>query len=88
MCDGAILEGLDESCQTRSAYRWFTWTDGKQGRSGYQGAGVVNVGEKNYPLNGQSFIQYYSRWGELGASEKTSGPRTPSHQASWMFDSQ
>jgi hypothetical protein len=84
LCDDEEF-GIFKSCQTADSYRWFTWTGGQQGRSGYQGGGVVNVGEKRYPLNGQVFIQYYSRWGELGEFDDTSGPVTPSYQSNWMF---
>jgi hypothetical protein len=86
ICDYAFVEGVDNSCQTVAGYRWFTWAGGLQSRPGLQGAGVVNVGETNYPRNGQYFIQYYSRWGELGETQSTSGPLTPSYQTNWNFD--
>ena len=50
---------------------WQTWTN------------FVNVGETAAPLNGQSFIKYGGRWGEIGELEDTSGPPTPSVQGSW-----
>lgn len=81
-CDDA------EHCQTKDAYRWFTWANGKQGRPGYQGGGVVNVGEKDFPLNGQSFIQYYGRWGKLFVNSGTNGPITPSYQSNWTLEAQ
>lgn len=50
---------------------WQTWTN------------FVNVGERSAPLNGQAFIKYGGRWGEIGELEDTSGPPTPSVQGSW-----
>ena len=88
-CDDASIwdEGVvGNNCQTVDAHRWFTWAGGQQGRSGHQGGGVINVGEREFPLNGQVFIQYYSRWGERGETDGTSGPRTPSYQSSWLLD--
>ena len=72
-----------DNCQTNDAYRWFTWL-GATG-PGIQGSGYVNVGERGRPLNGQRFIDYYGQWGENGTSDTTSGPRTPSFQATWDF---
>lgn len=43
----------------------------------------VNVGEKAAPRNGQTFIKYGGRWGEVGELEDTSGPQGPSFQGSW-----
>ncbi|NOZ09423.1 MAG: Vps62-related protein [Gammaproteobacteria bacterium] len=58
--------------------RWQTWKS------------VVNVGERSYPMNGQTFIQYGGRWGEVGSRalravgiEDTSGPMGPAFQKSW-----
>ena len=54
-----------------AATAWFTWQGGRPaGAPGYQGAGVVNVGEKvtggfDY-LNGQRFIHFSGHWGEIG----------------------
>lgn len=45
--------------------------------------GLVNVGERGKPLNGQSWVNYGGRWGEIGQFADTSGPPTPSFQASW-----
>ena len=50
---------------------WQTWTN------------LVNVGEKAYPLNGQSFIKYGGRWGEVGETDTTSGPPGPAFQGAW-----
>jgi hypothetical protein len=46
-------------------------------------ANLVNVGEKTHPLNGQSFIRYGGRWGEIGTFAFTTGPLTPSFQPTW-----
>ncbi|MFE8599619.1 Vps62-related protein [Archangium violaceum] len=43
----------------------------------------VNVGEKNAPRNGQNFIKYGGRWGEVGELDATSGPQGPSFQGAW-----
>jgi hypothetical protein len=87
-CDTAWREqGFDtDSCRTNSLWRWFTWAGGKGTQSGFQGGGVINVGEKTRPLNGQNFIKYNSRWGEIGNTSATSGPRTPSFQSKWTWD--
>lgn len=83
-CDrNGLAEGIADNCQTVSAYRWFTWPGGRGTRAGYQGGGVINVGEIGHALNGQAFIRYYAKWGENGTSDVTSGPRTPTYQASW-----
>ena len=50
---------------------WETWKD------------WVNVGEKNHPRNGQLFLRYAGRWGEIGNTDVTSGPFTPSFQPAW-----
>ncbi len=46
-------------------------------------ANQVNVGEKNAPLSGQSFIKFGGGWGEIGLTSFTTGPLTPSFQATW-----
>ena len=62
-----------------------TFTDRtKAGGPAWQGwKNIVNVGEKAHPMEGQTFIQYGGRWGEIGALGGTSGPMTPSAQRSW-----
>jgi len=88
LCDSTIEEagmGLS-SCETNSSYRWFTWAGGKGTAAGFQGGGVINVGEKARPLNGQQFIKYNSRWGEIGNTSHTNGIRTPSFQGNWLRD--
>lgn len=73
------------------SWRWFTWAGGlPAGELGYQGGGLVNVGEKDNPLSGQSFIRYSGRWGELGSISctldcPTHGPRGPAYQSKWNF---
>ncbi len=44
---------------------------------------LIHVGEKNYPLNRQYFIQYGGRWGEIGETRYTSGPTGPAFKAEW-----
>jgi hypothetical protein len=46
-----------------------TWPSGDGGPSG----GLLNVGEKSSPRNGQQFIQYAGLWGSPGALFLTSG---------------
>ncbi|MFH1101176.1 MAG: hypothetical protein V1726_03970 [Methanobacteriota archaeon] len=66
---------------------WYTWNEGKPvGSPGFQGGGVLNVGEKEHPLNGQKFIQYSGRWGEIGETEITSGPRGPAYHDTWFYN--
>ncbi len=63
--------------------RWFTGAGMKGSQAGFQGGGVVNVGEKNFPMPGHEWIQYSGRWGEKGNFEFTSGPRGPAYQGNW-----
>ncbi len=86
-CNWDFNEGYDYSCQTVSSYRWFTWAGGRGANAGLQGGGVLHVGEKAAPLNGQIFLKYAGRWGEIGSSSATSGPRSPSYQGNWNFNS-
>ena len=44
---------------------------------------LIHVGEKKYPLNGQHFIQYGGRWGEVGETKHTSGPTGPAFKPEW-----
>jgi hypothetical protein len=85
-CNWDFNEGWDYSCQTVNAYRWFTWAGGKGSNEGFQGGGVLHVGEKEAPLNGANFLKYSGRWGEIGSNGHTSGPRSPSYQPNWKFD--
>lgn len=79
-CNSNWQEGSDKSCQTKDEYRWFTWSGGRSDLAGYQGFGIVQVGETMYPLNGQTWIKYSGRWGEVGETGDTSGPPGPSSQ--------
>lgn len=68
------------------SWRWFTWSGGRPaGDAGYQGGGLVHVGEKGYPLNGQRFVKYSGRWGEIGSTAWTNGPRGPAYQSKWNY---
>lgn len=86
-CDRQVFgtEGiLPMNCSSQPERRWFTWAAGKGDQAGWQGGGVINVGERGRPLNGQHFIDYGGgTWGEQGNFEVTSGKRTPSFQANW-----
>ena len=63
---------------------WFTWERGRPlGSPGFQGGGIVNVGEKYRSLNSQKFTSFSGRWGEIGDTPWTSGPRGPAYQDSW-----
>lgn len=89
-CDRQILgtEGVFPfNCSSEPRHRWFTWAGGKGSLSGWQGGGVINVGERRHPLNGQDFISYGGgTWGEQGETELTSGKRTPTFQGNWDQD--
>jgi len=50
---------------------WQTWNN------------LVNMGEKRFPLNGQTFVLYGGRWGEKGEMDVTSGPQGPPFQGSF-----
>lgn len=88
VCDSTIEEAGwgSSSCETNANYRWFTWAGGKGTLAGFQGGGVINVGEKTRPLNGQNFIKYNSRWGEIGETSATTGVRGPAFQGNWTRD--
>lgn len=82
-CDNWQEHGCSWGFQER---RWFTWSGGRPaGEPGYQGGGLVMVGEKSYPLNGQTFLRYSGRWGEIGEFDGTSGPRGPAYQDKWNY---
>lgn len=103
--DHYFLIGIipDEQCYwctpaESSSRAWFTWAGGKpSGAPGFQGGGVINVGEKvdGHALyrNGQKFIHYSGRWGEVGSAIGTniigdyfSGPRGPAYQDKWNLN--
>jgi hypothetical protein len=86
-CDWSVItEGGPDSCETNDAFRWFTWSGGRGGNAGLQGGGVINMGEKGAPLNGQSFIHFNGKWGEIGTSDDTSGPVGPAYKTSWKLN--
>lgn len=86
------LYPLDEGeCWTLDWHRWFTWSGGRGGYEGLQGAGLVNMGEKNAPMPGQQWLRYSGRWGEVGnidISDGTSGPKGPAYNKNgwWTTD--
>lgn len=43
----------------------------------------VNVGERDAIRNGQNFLSYGGRWGEVGTTDFTSGPQGPAFQDAW-----
>ena len=49
-------------------------------------AKITNIGEKRYPLPGNSWIQYSGRWGEIGETGFTTGPFGPAYQGWWNAD--
>lgn len=85
-CSGSLKE---HGCAWGDpSWRWFTWSGGRPaGQLGYQGGGLVPIGEKAYPLNGQSFVKYSGTWGEIGDNPFgwTTGPRGPAYQDKWNY---
>jgi hypothetical protein len=67
--------GIEDAPVDDHAYeggpKWETWKS------------FVNVGEKNAPRQGQTFIQYGGRWGEIGETSWTSGPTGPAFKSAW-----
>jgi hypothetical protein len=51
---------------------WMTWKN------------LVNIGEKNCPLNGQEFILFSGKWGEIGSTDDTTGPTGPAFKDSFL----
>ena len=90
-CDYIVAEGGDNSCWTNVNQRWFTWGgDAGSTAAGIRGSGLVNVGEAltttTRPMPGQEWVRYSGRWGEVGETGPTSGPRGPAYQTSWNRD--
>jgi hypothetical protein len=56
------------------------WPDGRRTTSG----GLLNVGEKLHPMNGQVFIQYSGIWGSPGLLYGTSGYWGPAYNETGM----
>jgi hypothetical protein len=78
---------------THASYPWpGTWVrtnlpDDQTANGGPQWdclSSLVNVGEYGKPLNGQSWLLYSGRWGEIG--EIFSGPWGPAYQSKWNAD--
>ena len=44
---------------------------------------VNNVGEIEFPLDGNNWIKYAGRWGRRGTTDTTSGPPGPGHGGNW-----
>ncbi|PKL80364.1 MAG: hypothetical protein CVV27_00535 [Candidatus Melainabacteria bacterium HGW-Melainabacteria-1] len=65
-----------------------TWTGGQiswfSGESG-TGGGLLNVGERSTPLNGQLFIRYAGLWGSPGRIGATSGEWGPAYNGIGML---
>ena len=59
-----------------------SWPDGHKSPSG----GLLNMGEKSHPLNGQVFIQYSGIWGSPGTIQATSGYWGPVYNETGMRD--
>jgi hypothetical protein len=47
---------------------------------------VINLGEKEHPLDDCAWIQYSGRFGELGDTNFTRGPFSPAYQGWWNGD--
>ena len=74
-----------DSCDAFSGRDWYTWPGGRGANPGYQGPGILNLGEKTRPLNGQVFILGKNvGWGEKGSLH--SGPTGPTVGGMWDLD--
>ncbi len=60
-----------------------SWFDGSQGRSG----GLLDVGSKLSPANGQLFVKYSGLWGSPGVLYETSGYWGPAYNETQMSES-
>jgi hypothetical protein len=58
-----------------------SWFNGDTGSSG----GLLNLGERSLPLNGQVFIQYTGLWGSIGKNNLNSGDYGPAFQGLGML---
>lgn len=68
--------------QPETHIRQETWTGGQvSGMSDFSGpsGGLVNVGERSKPLNGQHFIQYSGLWGSPGGTFSSTGAWGPAY---------
>ena len=70
---------------------WYTWPGAAPGDA-FQGAGIVNLGERGLPLNGQRFVNAMVMWGEhgvgslidnVGLHDYSSGPSGPAFGGKW-----
>lgn len=82
VCEGRAdcAQGFADNCKPGIA--WISW-DPRFG-------GIVNVGEKNAPLNNSGWLRFSGIWGEVGAAAGvvrfTSGPQGPAFQdAKWRW---
>jgi hypothetical protein len=74
-CVDADWQGFADTCSPGTA--WNTWEPAF--------GGIVNVGEKNFPLNNANWLRYSGLWGEIGTWPEvgvrfTSGPPGPAYQ--------
>lgn len=87
VCNSTTHNGVPEECWTYSFMRWFTWSGGRGTEAGWQGAGLINVGEARRTLPGGEWVRYSGTWGEQGNINGTSGPRGPAYQKThWQVD--
>jgi hypothetical protein len=84
-CD---LDPCVVSLDDRASYIWQeTWLGGKVSwpdGTVTSGGGLVNMGEKSAPLNGQLFVQYSGLWGSPGIFYWSSGYWGPSYNETGM----
>jgi len=85
-CNTTYVNGWPETCWDLPNHLWYTWSGGRGYNPGFEGQGLVNVGEKARPMGGQDWLQYSGRWGEVGIIGGTSGPRGPAYNPHWMRD--
>ena len=80
--DRIHARGCDaEDCEidvadARTFVRQETWTGGAvrfAGRAASEGGALVNLGAKQHPMNGQTFLRYSGLWGSPGVLYGTSG---------------
>lgn len=73
-CNYTGWEAALDTCNTGTA--WDSW--------GSSFGGIVNIGEKNYPLNNADWLKFAGKWGEIGHSKHTSGPVGPAQKDNWL----
>jgi hypothetical protein len=93
--DGIVSRGCGEvDCaidtnDARTHVRQETWSGGEvrfPGRAPTSSGGLVNVGEKRRPMNGQRFIAYSGLWGSPGALWVSSGYWGPAFNETELRD--